>query len=307
MVARIEKRRDVDARFYKPTCLIAVIDGIADGTVDPSNINLDRVASRFASYVEPVFPDRAPLGWRPFWHLSRDGAWEFYRLGVLVGPEDFGRQRKPNGRRELVVKFDTAAVAPEMLSAWRSEADREELRAAMIDMLLRDNDACRAVAAHFIRPGASIARAAPGSNKAQRPGARQGFRASAAVRRAIERHAMNVAETHLRAEGWTVYDVSTSRSYDLHCVRNDEIRFVEVKGTTGLGAEIQITAAEVAFARAHQPQMSLFVVSEIALNRPDEAKIESSRGTLRVIDQWAPDPSQLLPVSFFCALPLPES
>lgn len=95
MLTSVEKRRDVDARFYKPTCLVAVIDGIADGSLAPSGLELDRDVARFASYLGELFPERASLAWRPFWHLSRDGAWIFTRDGRLVGPEDFRPSESP--------------------------------------------------------------------------------------------------------------------------------------------------------------------------------------------------------------------
>jgi hypothetical protein len=112
MLRSVEKRRDVDARFYKPTCLLAVIDGIGDASLAPSDLDPERVFGRFKDYLLPLFPERAGLGWRPFWHLCRDGAWIFGKEGRVIVPEDFGRERKPNSRRALMSKIDQVALPP---------------------------------------------------------------------------------------------------------------------------------------------------------------------------------------------------
>jgi hypothetical protein len=43
---------------------------------------------------------------------------------------------------------------------------------------------------------------------------------------------MAVATAYLEGAGWSVENVSTTRSYDLHARRGGEILRVEVKGTT---------------------------------------------------------------------------
>ena len=50
MLRSVEKRRDVDARFYKPTCLLAVIDGIGDASLAPCDLDPERVFGRFKDY-----------------------------------------------------------------------------------------------------------------------------------------------------------------------------------------------------------------------------------------------------------------
>jgi hypothetical protein len=309
MLARVEKRRDVDARYYKPVCLIAVIDGIADGSLAPSDIEPDRVVARFAAYVGNLFPGRAALGWRPFWHLSRDGAWIFTREGRLVGPEDFKKQRKPDSRRELMSKIDMVAVPPTLRCHWRSASDRAELRAAVIAMLRRDNEDCRLIADHLdtgvalaetLREDAEIVPASDG----KLPGGRQGFRRSLAARRAVEARGMAVATALLTAQGWTVEDVCTKRCYDLHCERGLDRLFVEVKGTTGAGAEIQLTAGEVAFATRNQDEMILIVVAGIKL-KEEGGEATASGGHAHLLPQWAPAPGDLDPISYHCRLQLP--
>ena len=307
MLGRVEKRRDVDARFYKPTCLIAVVDGIADGSLAPSDLEPDRVVARFGHYLGGLFPERATLGWRPFWHLSRDGAWSFSKEGRSVGPEDFGRQRKPNSRRELISKIDCVAVPPEDRPYWRSSADRAELRAAIIAMLWRDNEDCRLVAERLdADSGRGLSDVIELELAAERPAARgasgQGFRQSSAARRAVELRAMKVATSMLELDGWTVTDVSARRSYDLHCVRSADIRFVEVKGTTGAGEAILLTSAEVAFASLNRSEMMLVVVTGIRLAQNGDEP-QATGGTPRSVCCWAPEPGDLSPISYSCRTP----
>jgi hypothetical protein len=308
MLKSVEKRRDVDARFYKPACLLAVIDGIADGSLAPSDLDPERVVARFSDYLEGLFPERAGLGWRPFWHLSRDGAWTFTREGREVGPEDFKRQRKPNSRRELMTRIDHVSVPPETRRHWRSASARDELRAAVIDMLRRDDEACRRVARHlerggtyFIEPPATVLNEA--ARSPARAFGRQGFLQSSRARKAIEQRAMALATELLESEGWEVENVATRRSYDLHCRWGSDTLFVEVKGTAGTGEEIRITAAEVAFANLHREQMLLIVVSGIVLDPADEDR--ATGGIIHRLDRWAPEPGALSPVSYFCQVALP--
>ena len=81
----IEKRRSYDARFYKPVCLIAAVDAVLSGEVVPPIVDAAAVTERFRSYVSAVYPERAELGWRPFWHLSNDGVWRFTKKGRRCG------------------------------------------------------------------------------------------------------------------------------------------------------------------------------------------------------------------------------
>lgn len=310
MLARVAKRRDVDARFYKPTCLIAVIDGIADGSLAPSDLEPDRVVARFEDYLRDLFPERATLGWRPFWHLSRDGAWIFSKEGQLVGPEDFKRQRKPNSRRELMTKIDLVSVPQALRHHWRSAADRAELRAAVIAMLRRDNDDCRRVA-DLLDDGEPVSSFEPEllteAAGAARSGLRggQGFLRSAGARRAVETRAMAVAESILANQGWAAENVSTRRCYDFHCRRGDETLYVEVKGTTGAADQIQLTAGEVAFAARNRPQMMLIVVTGVALAEQGGEPVATG-GLAHILSPWAPDPGDLDPISYRCRLELPD-
>lgn len=121
----------------------------------------------------------------------------------------------------------------------------------------------------------------------------QGYASDPAVRRAVELHAMRLATEHFVSEGWEVEDTSADRPYDLRCTRNDEELRVEVKGTTGLGQQIHLTAGEVEHARAHPDRVALFVVAGVAVTGHMTGEIVTFGGTPRLISPWDIDAGEL--------------
>jgi hypothetical protein len=79
----------------------------------------------------------------------------------------------------------------------------------------------------------------------------QGFQLDQEVKVAVEALAMNMA-TDFYNKAWDVEDVHGTKSYDLICCRGDELKHVEVKGTTTDGAEVILTPNEVM--HANHPQ-----------------------------------------------------
>src|SRR5439155_22462295 len=108
-------------------------------------------------------------------------------------------------------------------------------------------------------------------------------------RRAVELRAMAEATKYFNAQDWTVRDVSSSRSYDLECIRDDEILHVEVKGTTSEGGSILLTANEVAHARNFR-HTTLFVLHDI---RVEGNPPRATGGEARILDPWTIDEDQL--------------
>jgi hypothetical protein len=293
----VSKRRSYDARFFKPVCLIAVLDGLDAGTLDARDIDPTTAVDLFRRRVGPLFPKRAGLGWRPFWHLSNDGAWYFFRQGERIWPEDFGKPRKPNSMGGLFRRIDRVSVPPETEVDWALAERRNRLRRDVLQLLLNDPDPdCQLIGAHLaeegVAPGPAELLAAPG----------QGFLASAPLRRAVERRAMALAIRHFEEAGWLVEDVSATSSFDLLCTKGRDRRYVEVKGTTGAGEQIILTQRELEFARRNRSDMSLAVISGIELKNGKTDQAAASGGYLRVIDGWAPEPAQVTPISYMCVV-----
>ncbi len=112
----------------------------------------------------------------------------------------------------------------------------------------------------------------------------QAFLADADLRRAIELCAMEQATAFYVDEGWVVDDVSSSRSYDLHCARRGAELHVEVKGTTGLGERVLLTRNEVNHAREAFPNTALVIVTNILVKGG-----QATGGKMSVYSPWDVD------------------
>jgi|GEM_PF-4042846 len=117
----------------------------------------------------------------------------------------------------------------------------------------------------------------------------QGRGLSAPERRAVERHAMEMATAHYEARWDSVRDVGATESYDLVCRRGMSELRVEVKGTTGSGDTVLLTRNEVGHARKQHPNVALFVVSGIRLEGRGTDQPVAMGGTVRVISPWNVD------------------
>lgn len=129
----------------------------------------------------------------------------------------------------------------------------------------------------------------------------QGRGLSAEERRAVERRAMDLAIAHYERRWKSVRDVGGTECFDLECQSGRQVLRVEVKGTTGGGDSVLLTANEVEHARTQAPHMALFVVSEIQLDRGPEPV--ASGGIVRILEPWDIGTCRLRAVAFECALP----
>ena len=131
----------------------------------------------------------------------------------------------------------------------------------------------------------------------------QGYSADPAFRSAVELHAMEVVETYLQAMGLAPKNTSANHPYDFECPGASHHRFVEVKGTTGDGAEVFLTANEVEHARAWQAVSALVVVYGIQVERNRDGTFLATGGTLLDICPWSPDSGTLRPLAYRYILP----
>ena len=98
-------------------------------------------------------------------------------------------------------------------------------------------------------------------------------------------------------------DVGANQPWDLEFDRDGHEWRVEVKGTTGDGESIILTAAEVENARSW-PRVALFVVTEIQLEPREDGWIGLG-GRARIIEPWRIDEGDLSPTVFRYRLPPP--
>jgi hypothetical protein len=139
------------------------------------------------------------------------------------------------------------------------------------------------------------------AGKVARRGGGQGFQLDQDVKVAVEAHAMNAA-TEFYREDWDVEDVHGSLSFDLICRRDDEVKHVEVKGTTTNGAEVILTPNEVRHAREY-PYTALFILSNIAIERANDGSVTAVGGDQHLFDPWPIDDGTLTPLGFRYQVP----
>jgi len=152
------------------------------------------------------------------------------------------------------------------------------------------------------RPEAAVIEDAVGAAAARRRAGRgQSYQLDQQVKVAVEAHAMNLA-IEFYEKSWIVEDVHGSESFDLRCTRGDTELHVEVKGTTTDGAEVLLTPNEVAHARSH-PDVALFVVIRIHIERHDDGRVTASGGRKVVFHPWDIDAGDLVPVGYKYRLP----
>jgi hypothetical protein len=129
----------------------------------------------------------------------------------------------------------------------------------------------------------------------------QGRGLDAAARKAVETRAMEVARSAL-CERWAeVLDVSATQSFDFHCKSHQEEQLVEVKGSTGDGSSIILTANEAKLAKDKHPHVALYLVTTIQL-QVTATGVSASGGELTIYDPFDLTHHSLEPVAFQCFL-----
>jgi hypothetical protein len=123
------------------------------------------------------------------------------------------------------------------------------------------------------------------------------------ARSAIDPQAMAVATSHLQHLGWTIIDVSATRSYDLDCLRRRGQSLRRSQGTTSTGRNVLLTAGEVAFAHQHASHMVLALFTGIRLSQLPTGDVIADGGTLRLIWRWLPELAALTPLKFTYEVP----
>jgi hypothetical protein len=95
-----------------------------------------------------------------------------------------------------------------------------------------------------------------------------------------------------------VVDTSRSHSYDFLVSKQEQRRFVEVKGTTGEGLSVILTRAEVEHAKNHLKETVLIVVGNIQLENK-EGKWTATGGVIvSHCAPWVINDDLLQPIQF---------
>lgn len=138
------------------------------------------------------------------------------------------------------------------------------------------------------------------------PSSSAGFEPNPIVRRALERQSVEQASRHYQELGYKVQDVGTVAPFDLLVSKGDEVRHVEVKGTSGLARAVVLTAGEVAHAHCFQPT-DLFIVEQIQCIVHKDGAAVTLPGSASVVSGWKPEIAALEPISFKYQLPYADT
>jgi hypothetical protein len=127
----------------------------------------------------------------------------------------------------------------------------------------------------------------------------QGFGLTTLERRAVEEHAMKLAENHLTNEGYNCKITSAYEPFDILASNSMEKFVVEVKGTTSTGAHIILTANEVKIHRERSPNNALYVVHSIQLTRESAGVSPVAKGGVLVISKpWDIDQHEMKALAY---------
>ena len=134
--------------------------------------------------------------------------------------------------------------------------------------------------------------------KEQKSNSGQGIGLTYEERRVIELRAMEIARDIYLQEGWTLLDTSTSEPYDFEAYKGKEIRYIEVKGTTGDGASVILTHGEVKHVFDNPETSALVVISNIKLDKSSESPSASEGKVHLHLDPWIIDEEKLTPTPY---------
>lgn len=138
----------------------------------------------------------------------------------------------------------------------------------------------------------------PSPRARHRSTAGQGFGLSPAERKEVELRAMQMARDLYERRGWDVIDTSSSRPYDLLATQGTQRRYIEVKGTTGTGLSIVLTAGEIQHAKRNKRSSALVIVSSIGLKELDGRWVASGGLVSCHEDPWEIEDDRLQPTQY---------
>ena len=123
----------------------------------------------------------------------------------------------------------------------------------------------------------------------------QGWMQDPEKRKLVEDAAQDKLTHHYEAQGWTVDDTRFGNPFDACASREDEILYLEAKGTVTAGSTVIVSRNEVAWARNHPGDCVLGILSDVEFD--DDGTLDASNGTFRAF-RWEPDDHELDARSF---------
>lgn len=199
----------------------------------------------------------------------------------------------------------------EIVQDWKARGDRKT-SAARIAAEERVADRYRRAASPELAPQAmkptefvSDQAEAPEATDYEPPAsAGQGFPIDVESKLATEERAMSIAMAHYADQGVVErVDRDRSKSWDIECSSEHGVKRIEVKGTSGDGSQVFLTANEADNASAYE-YVALFVVPDIRVIKDEDGKTRvTESGEPWVLDPWIVDPKDLTPTQYRYRVP----
>ncbi|HST49589.1 protein NO VEIN domain-containing protein [Jatrophihabitans sp.] len=181
-------------------------------------------------------------------------------------------------------------------------SDRRELRAQQTYFVKMPREVLEILALEDL---GDVTGPKPGATSTERKSAKRGgsgYIADSAVRSAIEWRAVNLAIEAYEALDYEVEYTGSTKPYDLVVTKRDEIRRVEVKGSSGAAKTVELTYGEVDNSRDWQPT-DLVVVDGIQWWRELDGSVQADGGEIRWWKNWTAEASRLQEIRFRYKLP----
>jgi transposase-like protein len=126
----------------------------------------------------------------------------------------------------------------------------------------------------------------------------QGFGLTFEERKAVELRAMEIVRMIYTQNDWTLLDTSSSRPYDFEAIKGNDIRYIEVKGTTGTGASIMLTHGEVKHLYDNPNKCALVIITNIQLENAVDRIIAFGGELFMHLDPWRLVEDRLIPTQY---------
>jgi hypothetical protein len=214
----------------------------------------------------------------------------FSRLGEIVlvaaitGIEDVSPEFQANGVRRRALQ---GQVLPKGHPVHDALIGRS-LPRHRVELTYHDTSEQDAMLAGEIGRAATAEHALPGATE-------QGRVMDPQRRKALEDAAQHRLETYYRDRGWAVEDVRFGGPYDAIARKNDQIRYLEAKGTQSNGTTVTVTAGEVAHARQHPGECVIGILS--GLRFTDHGELDDSDANF-ALRQWCPADEDLQAIEY---------
>lgn len=179
-------------------------------------------------------------------------------------------------------------------------SDKRELRAQQTYFVKVPVDVLEILSLDELHPVGGPKTARGAGKAAKRAGS--GYLADSAVRIAIEWQAVNLAIAAYEAEDYVVDYTGASEPYDLVVTKGEEVRRVEVKGSSGAATNVELTIGEVLNSREYA-LTDLYVVDGIRWWREPDGAVHADGGDVRWWRDWAAEESRLMSIRFRYELP----